>query len=450
LLQKRVTLAAAAADLASGSVSSTALTAACLDRIRDIGGEGVRSFIRTYDAQALAAAHASDQLRTHGITSSPLGGIPLSVKDVFDVAGEATTAGSAILAGAPHALSDAVVVGRLRAAGAIIVGKTNMTEFAYSTLGLNPHYGTPRNPYDPARIPGGSSCGAAAAVAYGFSMASIGSDTGGSVRIPAAFCGLVGFKPTQRRIPRGGMFPLSSSLDSIGPIASSVACCALLDAVMAGEAPRPALELAVRGLRLAIPTRYLTEGLDSVVGRGYERALARLRAAGAQTVDSPLGGFHVLDEIEALGGVIGPEAYAVHRPLLAEHRERYDPRVRSRLEDSATATAANYLAAITLRDVAVAAFNESTRPFDAVLAPTVVVVPPLFRDIDSDNDYRRINVEVRRNASAFNLLDRCALTLPCHEPGELPVGLMIVGERGQDARLLSLGIALEQVLSSTA
>jgi aspartyl-tRNA(Asn)/glutamyl-tRNA(Gln) amidotransferase subunit A len=219
---------------------------------------------------------------------------------------------------------------------------------------------------------------------------------------------------------------------------------------MAGEAPRPALELAVRGLRLAIPTRYLTEGLDSVVGRGYERALARLRAAGAQTVDSPLGGFHVLDEIEALGGVIGPEAYAVHRPLLAEHRERYDPRVRSRLEDSATATAANYLAAITLRDVAVAAFNESTRPFDAVLAPTVVVVPPLFRDIDSDNDYRRINVEVRRNASAFNLLDRCALTLPCHEPGELPVGLMIVGERGQDARLLSLGIALEQVLSSTA
>ena len=262
------------------------------------------------------------------------------------MAGEPTMAGSVILSGAPNAPSDAVIVGRLRAAGAIIVGKTNMTEFAYSTLGLNPHYGTPRNPCDPARIPGGSSSGAAAAVAYGLSMASIGSDTGGSVRIPAAFCGLVGFKPTQGRIPRGGMFPLSLSLDSIGPIASSVACCALLDGVMAGEALRSLPEVPVRGLRLAIPTRYLTEGLDSAVGRAFESALARLRAAGARTVDSPLAGFDVLDEIEALGGVIGPEAYAVHRPLLGEQRERYDPRVRSRLEESSTVTAANYLAAM--------------------------------------------------------------------------------------------------------
>lgn len=450
MLHQRVTLAAAAADLASGSVSSAALTAACLDRIKDIAGEGARAFIRTYDAQALAAAHASDQLRSHGIIPSSLAGIPVSVKDIFDVAGETTTAGSVILSGAPCASSDAVVVGRLRAAGAIIVGKTNMTEFAYSTLGLNPHYGTPRNPYDPARIPGGSSSGAGAAVAYGFSMASIGSDTGGSVRIPAAFCGLVGFKPTQRRIPRGGMFPLSSSLDSIGPIASTVACCALLDTVMTGEAPRPVLELPVSGLRLAIPTRYLTEGLDPAVSRAYERALTRFRAAGARTVDTPLAGFDVLEEIEALGGVIGPEAYAVHRPLLAKHRERYDPRVRSRLEDSASATAANYLAAMTLRDVAVQAFDGFTHPFDAVVAPTVALVPPLFRDIDGEKDYRRINIEVRRNASAFNMLDRCALTLPCHEPGELPVGLMIIGERGQDARLLSLGIALEKVLSSTA
>lgn len=204
------------------------------------------------------------------------------------------------------------------------------------------------------------------------------------------------------------------------------------------------------GLRLAIPRRCLTEGLDPAVGRAYERALARLRVAGAQTIETPLAGFDVLDKIEALGGVIGPEAYAVHRSLLEEHRERYDPRVRSRLEDSATVTKANYLAAMGLRDVAVKAFDRSTRSFDAVLAPTVAVVPPLFRDLDSDDDYRQINVEVRRNASAFNMLDRCALTLPCHEPGELPVGLMMVGERGQDARLLSLGIALEKVLSSTA
>lgn len=445
-----LTLASAAADLASGNLSSIALTAECLERIGDPAGEGARAFIRTYEAQALGDARACDQMRARGIAPALLAGIPVSVKDLFDVGGETTTAGSVILSGAPKASTDALVVGRLRAAGAIIVGKTNMTEFAYSTLGLNPHYGTPRNPCDPARLPGGSSSGAAAAVAYGFSLASIGSDTGGSVRIPAAFCGVVGFKPTQSRIPRRGIFPLSSSLDSIGPIAASVECCAVLDAVMAGDEPRPIRELTVKGLRLAIPTRYLTEGLDPAVSRAYERALAHLRAGGAHTFDAPLAGLDVLDDIEALGGLIGPEAYAVHRPLLAKYRERYDPRVRARLEASANATAADYLAARSLRDVAIESLDEATRAFDAILAPTVAIVPPLLHDVDNDDDYRRINLKVRRNASVFNMLDRCALTLPCHEPGELPVGLMIVGEHGQDARLLSLGLAVEKLLSSTA
>jgi aspartyl-tRNA(Asn)/glutamyl-tRNA(Gln) amidotransferase subunit A len=431
-------------------MSSAALAMACLERIKDIAGEGARAFIRTYDAQALAAADASDRLRAHGIAPSLLAGIPVSIKDLFDVAGESTTAGSIILSSAPNASKDAEVVRRLRAAGAIIVGKTNMTEFAYSTLGLNPHYGTPCNPYDPARVPGGSSSGAATAVAYGFSIASIGSDTGGSVRIPAAFCGVVGFKPTQNRIPRRGMFPLSASLDSVGPIAPSVACCAIIDAAMAGDACSPALELPVDGLRLAIPTRYLTDGLDQAVGRAYERALARLNSAGARLIEASLAGFEVLDDIEALGGIIGPEAYAVHRPFLAKHREQYDPRVRLRLEESANSTAADYLEAIARREVAVEAFDRSTHAFDAVLAPTVAVVPPRFDELDTDSNYRRVNRKVRRNASAFNLLNRCALTLPCHEPGELPVGLMVIGERGQDTRLLSVGMALEKVLLSAA
>ena len=448
LTNERVTLAAAATDLASGRVNSVALTAGCLSRIKYSAGEGARSFIRTYDDHALAAADASDRMRAHGIVPSLLAGIPISVKDLFDVAGEPTTAGSVILSSAPSASSDAVVVRRLRAAGAIIVGKTNMTEFAYSTLGLNPHYGTPRNPCDPARIPGGSSSGAATAVAYGYSMASIGSDTGGSIRIPAAFCGAVGFKPTQSRIPRGGMFPLSRSLDSIGPIASSVACCAMLDAVMAGEAPSRVPTIPADGLRLAIPTQYLTVGLDQVVGRAYELALGRLSAAGVRLVETTLAGLDALDDIEALGGLIGPEAYAVHRPYLAQHRERYDPRVRSRLEESAHATAADYLAASSLRDTAIDALDWSTHGFDAVLAPTVAVAPPLFDELDTESNYRRVNRVVRRNAAAFNFLDRCALTLPCHEPGELPVGLMVVGERGQDARLLSVGMALERVLLS--
>lgn len=443
-----MTLAATARDLANGRVNSVALTATCLDRIKDVAGEGTRTFIRTYGAHALAAADASDRLRAHGMTPSPLAGIPISIKDLFDVAGESTTAGSVFLSSAPKATSDAAVVRRLRAAGAIIVGKTNMTEFAYSTLGLNPHYGTPCNPCDPARIPGGSSSGAAVAVAHGFSMASIGSDTAGSVRIPAAYCGLVGFKPTQRRIPRGGMFPLSASLDSVGPIASSVACCALLDAVMAGEPPSPVPELPVDSLRLAIPTRYLTEGLDPAVGRAYERALARLSEVGARLVETSLAGFDVLDSMDALGGLIGPEAYAVHRPLLAQHREQYDPRVRSRLEESANTAAADYLTAAALRDTAIEVFDRSTRGFDAVLAPTVHVVPPRFDEVDTETSHRRVNRIVRRNAAVVNLLDRCALTLPCHEPGGLPVGLMVVGECGQDSRLLAVGAALGKVLSA--
>src|SRR6266478_4603887 len=231
------TLPTLAADLAAGRTTSRELVETALARIADPEGEGRRVFVKVYDAAARAAADAQDRLRKAGYVASPLAGIRVSIKDLFDVAGEVTLAGSKALDNMPPATADAPIVARLKAAGAVIIGRTNMTEFAFSGVGINPHYGTPGNPYDRSLIPGGSSAGAPISVADGMAAVAIGTDTGGSVRIPAALCGLVGFKPTQYRVPRDGATPLSATLDSIGPIGVSVACCALTDAVMAGELP---------------------------------------------------------------------------------------------------------------------------------------------------------------------------------------------------------------------
>src|ERR1700730_3584612 len=216
-----------AADLADGRTTSRELVEAALAQITDPGGEGARTSVKVYAERARAAADAQDQLRKAGYTASPLAGLPVSLKDLFDVAGERTLAGSKALDDTPPAQCDAAIVARLRAAGAVLIGRTNMTEFAFSGVGINPHYGTPGNPYDRRLIPGGSSSGAAVSVSDGGAVVAIGTDTGGSVRIPAAPCGIVGFKPTQKRIPRDGVTTLSTTLDSIGPLANSVACCAV-------------------------------------------------------------------------------------------------------------------------------------------------------------------------------------------------------------------------------
>lgn len=449
MLGTKTTLMSLARDLAKGHVTSVALTHHYLDRIQDPGGEGGRSFIRVYETQALQEAAVADLQRARGNTPSPLAGIPVSVKDLFDIAGDVTTAGSIALKGSAPAKSDALIIQRLRAAGAVVIGRSNMTEFAYSVLGLNPHYGTPKNPHDGARIPGGSSSGAATAVAYGCCAASIGTDTAGSVRVPAAFCGLVGFKPTQSRVPRAGTFALAPSLDSIGPIAQSVACCALLDSIMAGETPRPIPELSMRGLKLGVPARGWCEGLDPGVGRAYERALSRLSAAGAQLVAVDLAAIGILEQVDQLGGLIGPEAFATHRALLPKHGS-YDPRVRSRIEASAGASAADYIDAVRLRTSAIEVFNQATAALDAVIAPTVALVPPRFDEVAQEQDYRRVNSAIRRIAAAVNLLDRCAVSLPCHQGGELPVGLMIVGEHNADAQLQAIAASIERALSFAA
>jgi len=442
------TLAALTADLAAGRTSSAGLVEEALARIEDPAGEGAPTYRVIYGAVARATAAASDALRATGQAMGPLAGLPISIKDLFDVAGETTLAGSLALVDRPRATADAPIVRRLRAAGAIIIGKSNMVEFAYSGLGLNPHYGTPGNPFDRARVPGGSSSGAGTSVAYGMAAAAIGTDTGGSVRIPAAFCGLAGLKPTQRRITRAGAVPLSTSLDSIGPLAASVECCALVDAVLAGEDPAPLAQLPLAGLRFAVPASFLLDGLAPVVATAFARALKRLADAGARIVETPMPVLERSLDIHRLGGIAAPEAFAWHRELLARAGDRYDQRVRARLEAAGGVSAADYIAALEFRAARIAEFNQATQPFDAVLAPTVAIAPPRQDELVNDADYVRINGQVLRNTTIFNLLDRCALTLPIQAPGELPVGLMLVGEHGGDRRLLAVGKAVETGLAA--
>jgi aspartyl-tRNA(Asn)/glutamyl-tRNA(Gln) amidotransferase subunit A len=283
-------------------------------------------------------------------------------------------------------------------------------------------------------------------VSHGFCAGAIGSDTAGSVRIPAAFCGLTGLKPTQARISRDGVFPLSGSLDSIGPIGASVACCAWLDAIMAARHIAAIADLPVQGLRLAVPTHYLTEGLDPQVSSAFARALNCLSAAGACVSTQAFATFQSAGELESAGKLLAAEAFAVHQARLAEYRDRYDPRVRARLEDAAAVSAADYLAALRARAHAIEVFGRESLPFDALLAPTVAIVAPRFQELESDADYRRINALVRRNTAVVNVLDRCALSLPCQAPGALPVGLMVTVEHAQDERLHAIGAAIERVL----
>jgi aspartyl-tRNA(Asn)/glutamyl-tRNA(Gln) amidotransferase subunit A len=443
------TIAHHAAALREGRSSSVSLVESALERIHAPAGEGARTFTLVYDAAARAAARATDELRAAGLSRSAIDGLPVSIKDLFDVAGETTKAGSVARQGEAAAEADAAVVKRLRAAGAVIVGRTNMTEFAFSGLGINPHYGTPRNAWDRAtgRIPGGSSSGAAVSVTDGMAVAGIGSDTGGSVRIPAALCGLVGFKPTARRVPLHGALPLSSSLDSIGPIAPSVACCAQLDAILAGEeraAPKPAM---LRGLRLAVPRTLALDGMDSHVAASFQAALTRLSAAGVLIQEIAVPAFGRIAGINTKGGLTTAEAWWWHKDLVARAAARYDPRVLSRILRGKDISAGDYLDVLHARAAWIAEVEAALEDFDALVMPTVpVVAPPIAEIVATDDAYFRANGLILRNPTLINFLDGCALSIPCQERETAPVGLMVAGSAMSDARILSVGLAVETAL----
>ncbi len=443
-----LTLARAAADLANGRCTARTLVEACLERIADPAGEGGRTFIRTYAEQARTSADAMDLLRRAGRAPSPYAGVPISLKDLLDVRGEVTAAGSAVLSDAPPAEAHAPVVQRVLAAGFVPVGRTNMTEFAFSGIGINPHYGTPKAPWDRAagRVPGGSSSGAAVSVADGMAVVALGTDTGGSCRIPAAFCGIVGYKPTARRVPLDGALPLSPTLDSIGPLANTVACCAAVDAILAGEAPRPVQPMDLRAMRLAVPGNVVMDGVDPAVAEVFGRALSRLSSLGVRVTHLPFPVFKRVLDANAAGGFAAAEALVWHRALLARAGARYDQRVRARIERAASMTAAELIALQAARIRLIAAMDEATAPYDAVAMPTSPIVPPLIADLADDDAFTRANALVLRNPALGNFLDRCSISLPAHRPGEPPVGLMLTGETGGDARLFSIAAAVEAAL----
>jgi len=438
-------------DLVEGRTTSVELTKAALARIDDPNGEGPRAFIRVFHEAALAEAGASDRLRGAGVVRSPIDGIPVSVKDLCDVAGYTTRAGSIALDDAPPASRDATVLARLRAAGAVIVGTTNMVEFALGGLGLNQHYGTPRSPWDreTGRVPGGSSSGGAVSVADEMAAAALGTDTSGSVRMPSAACGLTGFKPTARRVPLDGIVPLSKSLDSVGPLAPTVECCATVDAIFAGEQPSALADLDLAGLRLAAPQTLVLDDMDDTVAAVYSNALSILSRAGARIIDIPFAELARIADINRLGGLPITEGYAWHRDLLNRVGDKYDPIVAARLRNGANVSAADYLDLLDARAEMDGIANRTSAPFDALVMPTLPIVPAPIAPLETDGDlYLSTNLKMIRNNGLANFFDRCALTVPCHVPGEAPVGLMLVGETMADRWLLSIGKAVETALKS--
>lgn len=443
-------LSAALDDLAGGRASSAAL----LERsIAAASSPACRhAFVRTTFDAARAAAESADRLRAAGAPQSPLGGLAVSIKDLFDVCGETTAAASTVLADAPPARRDAPSVARLRGAGAAFVGRTNMSEFAFSGVGINPHHGTPANVATAAldetpRVPGGSTSGGAVSVAAGAAWAALGSDTGGSIRIPAALHGLVGFKSTAQLVPTDGAIPLSTTLDTVCAITRSVRDAVRLHEILAARTVRLAGR-PVRTLRLAVPSTLMLDGLDATVAGAFGRALKALREAGAQLDEITLPPLGELASLNAGGGFSAAESWAWHRGRLAGHAAQYDPRVALRIRRGEAMSAADYIDLHAARNAWVARMEQALRPYDAMLSPTVpIVAPPLAPLVASDEAFFAANGQLLRNPSAINFLDGCAISLPCHAAGELPVGLMVWSSALRDDTVLDAALAIEATLA---
>jgi aspartyl-tRNA(Asn)/glutamyl-tRNA(Gln) amidotransferase subunit A len=443
------TLAKLADDLEAGRTSARKLVEECLARIADPAGEGQRTFIHVDKDAALDAADAMDSLRKANAAPSRFAGIPVSIKDLFDIKGQVTRAGSrALEEGATPAAQDAPVVARLRQAGFVVIGRTNMTEFAFSGIGINPHYGTPKGAWNrgEGHIPGGSSSGAAVSVVDGMAHGALGTDTGGSCRIPAAYNGIVGYKPTQRRIPLDGGVPLSFSLDSYGPLARSVDCCASLDAVLADEPVVPLRPRPIKGMRLAVATTVALDDLDDAVAKTFERTLATLSRAGALIEHIEVPEFLDIGVMNSKGGFAAAESYAWHRYLLTSRGDVYDPRVSVRILRGEAISAADYIDLLNARRSLVARAAARLAPYDALVMPTTANTPPRIADLADDKAFTVENMRSLRNCSMINMIDGCAISLPAHREGDVPVGLMLASSGGADRRIFELAAGMEAAI----
>ena len=432
--------------LASGEMTREALVMDALEGATSKPAESV--FTKLYPEAALASARAADAAQAAGVVQPPLAGLPFTIKDLYGVAGETTMSGSVVCKGEPVQTEDATVVSRIRASGAAIIGKTNMTEFAFSGIGINPHYGTPVNPTDAtvARIPGGSSSGAAVSVALGLAVAGLGSDTGGSIRIPAAVCGIVGFKSTQNRVPLKGALELSRSLDTVCAMTRSVRDCVTVDAVLSG-AMLPVRQRPLAGMRLAVPQTVVLDGMDEHVARVFSRTLAALSAAGAHIIEIPLTELAEIPKINTPGGLSPIEGYAEHHARLARAQDQFDHRVSQRMMLGATVTAQQYIKLLDARRDWIVRVERALESFDAIICPTIPVVAPVIADLlASDEAFFKANGLLLRNTFTINVLDGCSFSLPCHQQGELPVGLMVSSVHGEDAKLAAVALAIESTL----
>ncbi len=404
------------------------------------------AFLKTTFDEALAVAGSSQNLSTR------LAGLPISVKDLFDVAGQTTSAGSVALKDAAPAQFDCPAVARLRRAGAALMGRTNMVEFAFSGVGVNPHFGTPANAHskDLALIPGGSSSGAAVSVACGAAFIGLGSDTGGSIRIPAALNGIVGFKNTARLVPTAGAVPLSSTLDTVCALTRSVPDAMLAHEILAQRrVTRSAAPLGA--YRLAVANTLMLDSLDITVTRAWQRTLDTLRQAGARIDELPLTELNELRQIQAAGNLSAAESFAWHRHLLQDKAASYDPRVLARIQVGATMSACDYIDLLDARRRWIDKMDLAMQGFDAILSPTTPVVATPIADIapgpERDEAFFRLNAVLLRNTSVVNMLDGCAISLPCHAADELPVGMMVWAGAMRDDPVLNIACQIEQLLS---
>jgi aspartyl-tRNA(Asn)/glutamyl-tRNA(Gln) amidotransferase subunit A len=401
-------------------------------------------------------AESMDRARNQRETVPALAGIPIALKDLFNVRNEITLAGSTALGHiARLEAEDAEVVAPLRAAGLLFLGRTNMSEFAFSGIGKNPHYGTPLSIWDrpTGRLPGGSSSGSAVSVAEGIVVASLGSDTAGSCRVPAAFNGVVGVKPSYGRMSLNGIYPLSPTSDAPGPIADDVDSCYILDQLMAGKAlpadPLPVLTVPEpQTLKLVIPEGIVLDDLDTEVQLVFNRSIDYLRIAGAdiRTVKMP-----VIDQSIELfhsKAIVFYEAYQHHRKLLEHYGEEFDPFVRQRIESGSMISDDEQKARYRAKAEVVESFNNHFRQLDAdaLLYPTAPCIPPAISQIDDADNARKVNLRCLRNTVTANYYDGCSISLPCHRMGEAPVGLMVSSMNGEDEKLYSVSAAIEQVL----
>jgi Asp-tRNA(Asn)/Glu-tRNA(Gln) amidotransferase A subunit family amidase len=445
-------MTAARSVVEAGEVSAHALVLRSLERAHSTAC--ARAFLRVDATAACEAAQVADHRHAAGMTMTPLAGLAISIKDLFDIAGQVTTAGSTLLADRPPAATDAVAVARLRQAGAALIGRTNMTEFAFSAVGTNPHYGTPANagtwPDVVPRIPGGSTSGGAVSVAVGAAWAALGSDTGGSIRIPAALQGLVGFKPTARLVPGRGSIPLAPTLDSVGALTRSVRDAQLVHGVLAARASsvrrRP-----LKDCRLAVASAVMLEGLDSTVSNAFERAVSIIREQGASVEHVRLDELTELSTINAAGGLPAAESWAWHRALISENESRYDPRTLFRIRRGQLISAADYIDLLRSRADWQTRVTAVIADFDALLSPTVpMVAPPLSLVAEDDEAFFGINAQLLRNPTVVNFLDGCALSVPCHLGGELPVGLMVWHGAMTDDAILEISFEIEAALARVA